>query len=64
MKTYICEYVKGGIECTISFDARSQACAEALARKEGWTITAVWHDEIPADVEAMIEKSVTQPRIH
>ena len=64
MNTYICEYLKDGVECTISFEAASHRCAESLARKEGWCLVEVWCGEVPSDVEAMIEKTVTRARIH
>ena len=64
MNTYVCEYLKDGIECMISFEASSHRRAENLARKEGWSLVEVWCGEVPSDVEAMIERSVTRARIH
>lgn len=64
MNTYFCEFTWKNILCEICFDAASTRVAENVARENGWTIIAVYPDEVPMDVEAMIEKTVTRASIH
>ena len=66
MKTWLCDYEQDGVVFCVSFDAKTRVDAEKIARKRGWELLGMFVDEVecPADVEAMIEKTVTQAVIH
>ena len=66
MKTWLCDYEEGGVVFCVSFDAGSRIEAEKIATRKGWELLGWYVDEVdcPADVEAMIEKTVTQAIIH
>ena len=64
MKTWLCDYEQDGVVFCVSFDAKTRVDAEKIARKRGWELLGMFAEDCPADVEAMIEKTVTQAVIH
>ena len=67
MKTYVCDIVdsKGDVYCAY-VNAVDWPAAQKIAARRGWKILGqlIESVECPADIEAMIEKSMTRPVIH
>ena len=64
MNVYVCDWRDEDGEFSVSFEAECWDTAQLMADRRGWKLVGQYMDEVPPEVDAMIEFQITDPAVH